>query len=59
MLVYPMFLLIATSTVADVVVPSERVRNSVTVRENQSSNSDPIGSLTSGEDLEWIRNVGK
>jgi competence protein ComEC len=51
--------LIGFPTLADVVVPSERVTNSVTIRAGESSNTDPIGSFSPGERLPWVQDRGR
>lgn len=52
----PVFLLIVNAN-AELVVRTERVSTSVTIRADQSSASTQVGSLSPGESLEWIRNI--
>lgn len=47
----------SVSAYADWVVPTDRVTNRVVVREAPNSDSEDIGSLRPGEQLEWIRDV--
>lgn len=51
--------IVTTVALADQVVPTGRVSTSVTVRAEQSSRSAAISSLSPGESLEWLRNVGR
>ena len=44
---------------AELVVPTERVRNGVSIREGQSSDTRFLGLLRPGESLEFIRNAGR
>lgn len=49
--------LVAELAVAERVTPTDRVRNSVTIREGPSSQSAEVGRLRPGDSLEFVRNV--
>jgi beta-lactamase superfamily II metal-dependent hydrolase len=52
-----MLLICSSPTIADQVVPSDRVSGSVTIRAEATSNSAFLGRLSPGESLQWVRNV--
>ncbi len=46
-------------SIADTVVPSERVKNSVSIRSEPTSKSDFLGKLQLGESLTWVGSQGR
>ena len=53
----PLLLLLSVASLADVVVPSDRVTTRVIERELPSGNSQALGSLRPGEELPYLGSV--